>query len=363
MATIQDYFNKLSQAERLHKANWVNPYSNAYITAHKQFKGMISAQANQDKLLADAALMEISLGVGAGMSALFASAGVASAKELFLNGAIDVVCNHNMNRTFDFMYKVSESPAASYLAGNAWKLVESKLTAKAKKGVTSLLTRQQIATNAIKDPLQSKNDMERYVYLAIAAAHSLGDELKANSSLSSSQRSKIVDELMRAPLILEAPLSNRVPQNAALILELNMWMSLIMNRDVSNSISGTRSRWWTQYSIESTRPSATPLGQGYPAPYNNSCGETVDERSISVSLGSHVWARIDYVHNQIFGKPFKSRPDANYPHTGPASREGGYAEVVSAAKMSWRLQARLDSSMAPSPPEPRCSPHGSVPTR
>ncbi|MEA3643981.1 MAG: hypothetical protein VBE63_29265 [Lamprobacter sp.] len=342
--TLQNYLDELPQADRLYHANWVVPYSNAYVEAHAEFKKTLADQAAYDKMMAEIAIMALTLPIGAGMSALFAKSGVASAKQFALSKTVDIICNKNMERTFNALSVVANSPAASYIADKAWDEAAGKLSTATKAKVSKLIQPMPLTTNTIHDPLVAKGNMERYLALVTASAHEIAQSLAMNDSLSPDQRNALAAKLMRAPLIKRMPYTANIPAKAAQYIELNMYMTLILENDIAESYSG--GAVWGGASITTTKQptNVPPSHADYPKPYNKTTthgsgfatSAAINTRVIKVELGHKIWERINTIHKGLFGSPFYelSRLGVN-----------GYEVTVKAENMSEKIHNQIRSHL------------------
>jgi len=338
--TMQNYINELNQADRLYHANWVVPYSNAYVEAHGKFKETLDAQKKYDQMMADLAIMALTLSIGAGMSVLFAKSGVASAKALALSKSVDYICDKNMTRTFNALAVAANSPAASFIADKAWDEAAGKITAATKDKVGKLLQPSPLTTKTIQQPVEAKGNMEKYALLVTAAAHEIATDINRDDSINPDKKNAMAAKLMSAPLIKKMPFTTNIPAKAAQYMELNMYMALILENDVAETHKG--GAIWGGASIDVTRQATDvpPSDPKYPKPYNKttthgegfSTSAAIDTRTIKVELGHKIMDRINSLHKGLFGEVF---------YTSSALGIRGYEVVVKAEQMSEKIDKHL----------------------
>jgi hypothetical protein len=182
--------------------------------------------------------------------------------------------------------------------------------------------------------------------LATAAAHEMATDLK-RANISDDEKNAHAERLRAAPLIREMPATDSLPRNAAKMMELNMYMSLILSEDEAVTSSG--GAVWGGANVQTTRESvaALPSDENYPRPYNRNTFQrngfassaSISTRVIEFRLGHRIWGRINSLNQEIFQRPF-------YRITATNNGIGTYTEVVAAENMSRELQRLVYPSIA-----------------
>ena len=130
----EQFDRKKSRAENDWIRNFVLPFHNAYIDAHKNFMDKIDEQKKADeekqKRIAELAMLALTFCGGKALSAVFASAALKThAAEI----AVDSLERHNMNRTFTAIMFVAENKTAQFALGKLWDKGKDLLSSKLKK--------------------------------------------------------------------------------------------------------------------------------------------------------------------------------------------------------------------------------------
>lgn len=288
MASIDDCWKELDLAKDKWERYWKLPYADAYVTAHNGYKKTLNDQAKRDAIAAEVFMFAVTLGIGAGLGALY---GKTALKAVALDAAINTVCNRNMDRTFNLMHKVSTSTVGSYLVGAAWDKAGSALTAEVKGKVTKLTSNAPSKTKeSIKDPQVFQNSLEAYVLDFSIAAKELLKHLK--DCATESTQEMVASSMIAAPFIAKAPSKPMFDVvNTAKDIELGMYMPLIMASDRARSAKGSASTsvggmggGYKQWDVKEMT-----TDRKYPKPYHN-----VTHTGLLSGLSKHLASGIKY---------------------------------------------------------------------
>ena len=309
MAMIDNYIADLENVEDLYQVNWVLPYGSAYATAHSQFKATLQSQADWDKMKAELFLTAVTMGFGAGLGAMF---GKSALSAVMADQALTLVCNRNMNRTFNAMATISSSVPGTFIVQQVWDTVAGKVSEAAKTQVQGLFA-QAPATAAMREPQVMQNDMQAYVLRCKTAAHAVAADVRDNAKLSVTEKDQIATRMRAAQFFSDAPkrdvIGNR--QGAADVMELSFYMVMVMDSDYMEESTiwqrgaheGQRTRNLGGVSAATSSPTygaAPPMKSSYGLGYSNTTSVYVAYNS----PGSRILDRINVLYKAKFGGEF-----------------------------------------------------------
>jgi|GEM_PF-5590351 len=100
----------------LWKLNLISPFHTAYIGAFENFKSVLQKSEQERKRKIEAAFLALSL---CGGSVLTAVLGGLTLTQIAGNHALRVICERNMEKTFDLLARVEGSPVEKFIIGQA----------------------------------------------------------------------------------------------------------------------------------------------------------------------------------------------------------------------------------------------------
>ena len=133
--TIENYIADLDTVAEKYHTYWKLPVAGAYNDAHTNYQEVLNDQSAKDKLKGELIALTMSIGVGGMMTGML---GTAVMRTVTLESALSVVCNRNMNRTFNAMALVSANPAAHFMTKAAWDGLGDILKANTKQQIQAL---------------------------------------------------------------------------------------------------------------------------------------------------------------------------------------------------------------------------------
>jgi len=307
MPTLSDYHDRLTGLKEKYRRYWVNPYSSAYATAHANFHKILDDQKKYDAMKAELFMMAVTLGIGAGLGALY---GKTALKAVAFDSALKAVCNRNMYRTFNLMHSVSSSPSGSFLVGALWDEAAKKLGDTVKDRVQGLMTSIPLKQQTITNPTSFARSLDDYLLNYIIAARDICISLQ-DSGLSEGEKQKFANAMFKAPLFKKAPTSDVTgPRNiAAQDIELSFYMVLLMNSDRMKKttfyVHGAREGKKTSYrsiNVPTTSPKYPKSSSAHSRRFGHieDTFETVDY----ISPGSKVAKQINKLHVERFDSKF-----------------------------------------------------------
>lgn len=226
MGAIENYITDLQTRLNLYELNWVNPYGSAYSTAYDKFKETLASQEKHDAMKLELFLTFATIGMGAGMGAMF---GKAAFKAVVADQALNFVCNRNMNRMFNAMARVSASVPGTYIVDQSWDAVAGLIGTQSKALVSGLFT-QAGASSGISAPLNMQNDLKNYVLRIQTAAARVAEDLR-DSNASQAQKDKFANDMRNSVFFKNAPTRQIIPGNAAETIELSWYMVMATKTD------------------------------------------------------------------------------------------------------------------------------------
>ncbi|RVV98311.1 hypothetical protein EKE94_05110 [Mesobaculum littorinae] len=314
MPDLQDVLNRVENTERKYDTNWVRPLSNAYVMAHARVRDVLDDQRKFDALVADLLITAVSMGMGAGLGALFAKT---TLKSVAADAAVNYVIRRNMVRTFNAIAAVDENKALSFLISRGWDEAERRLSAQAKTAVGNLAAPRPGLQAALTDPQIFQNRLATYVDEALIAISSVAMDLN-ESDLPAETKERLAQAMLDSAVIRNAPVTPVFPDErvGAQRLELGIYMTLIMDSD--RFVEGTgflmggagAMRW------DKGRPINVPTGHpDYPRAYSRheiSGSGAAQSASLEAGRieydqpGRKIESRIDDLHEAYYGRPFFS---------------------------------------------------------
>ena len=283
------------------KANITLPYAMAYDSAYTGFQATVKAQADADKSRADLFITAVSIVTG---SILMATVASTSLRALAGKVALDVVCERNMNRTFDLMAVANDSQTFMFAVDKVLDAAKDKLKDQLKDTVTDLTnsTKHMVVATPLTQHLQLEQFLTRHK-LACSKASDLVEAAPVGDGL----KDAVYKALYKAPIITppKAPIDvDRLSDK----LELCFYMNLILDSD---SLVTTDSQFLLGAETPPNSPSKPipqmPSAPDYPRSTQGKMSGFTMGSSQSVVYdrpGSTIRRRIDELHQKVFRTKF-----------------------------------------------------------
>lgn len=230
MGAIDLYIADLQQKYDLYRSNWAIPYGSAFAQARAAYDQTITAQAERDKFRAELLMTVMTIGMGAGLGAMF---GKTAFRTVAVNSAVNFVCNRNMVRTFNAIAAVNASIPGTFIVDQAWSFIEGKISEGAKTLVQGMVNQPATSVSAVAVPQVFQNDLENYVLRAKTAAYQVAADIRDNASMSAAEKDTAAVALRNSVFFRNAPITDVIGNRdrAAQAIELGFYMPMIMDAD------------------------------------------------------------------------------------------------------------------------------------
>jgi hypothetical protein len=307
MSGLYAHFDStITQAKNNWERNFVLQYSNAYVTARKNFMDKLDAQKKADeaaqKRISELAMTALTFCGGKLLTVVFASSALkVAASEL----TIGVLEKNNMTRTLGALNFLQENKTAQFALGKAWDKGKDLLSDKTKKLFEETGQNYPSLSEFAKEPQIMQNHLQKWVLDVY------GYILKAEQEI----REKIPDDSARTPAIealLDSTFVRTAPENSLGSIrtpdeiEFSFYMKLLLEIDYmtkghyyNRTMKGDS---WEYRQIDSRKPiSESPSSSSYPQGTKNGKNfESVDYNKV----GSILRTRIDELGKKLFSAPF-----------------------------------------------------------
>jgi hypothetical protein len=213
-----------------YKSQWQlnvgNPYVRAYDLAVENFQRTLKAQEARDRMTAELFVFAASVLTGSVMMAAFATA---SLRVLAGRAALRVICNNNLNRTFDLMHAAASSKTVMFALGGildeAKKLAGKQVTSAAEK----LTSSAPIAS--APTALNFMTQVEDFININHICVHEFIAGVRDDRSIPEADKLKVADLAGKTPFC-NPPAGRRVDENRlSQKMELLFYMSAVMDSD------------------------------------------------------------------------------------------------------------------------------------
>lgn len=318
MADSVDIYQEMrDRAHNDWQRNFVLPYGSAYSTARKSFLGVLEAQDKADKerqkQQMELAMFALSLTGGSLLTFVFGSAAV---KDGAAKIALDVICEHEMNRAFKVAAFVEENKTAQFAIGQLWDKAGSHISAELKNSLTENSGNFVSLGQFTQEPQNLQNHLEKWVRDAYARVMQAGEEFIRGSQNASLQ------QLVTAPFFTQAPTQAKNEGEMAKDIELSFFMKLILELDrlqkgYYKKHRGARVRVVTSRSEIDKLPSdeSYPASKSHTVPGHKPTGArrrvekstpdvTYFERVEYKSIGKLIAERINALYKHRFSEDF-----------------------------------------------------------
>lgn len=300
---LQEYIDNISLKAALWRRNVGTPYIRAYDRAYDNYQKALKEQSERDKAEAELLVLAASVLTGSVMMAAFATT---SLRTVAGRALLHVICERNLDRTFNALHAVSNNKVAMFAIGAILDEAGSRVTKQVQDAANDLMVRNSVATSPtalnymtrIQDFMDSNEICARTVANAVRA-----------SALSEAEKHRMVARLEAAPFY-NPPASARIDEvRLSEKMELSMYMVAILDSDTLVKTEGHSSMGqfpamprMTEQPIQKS-PSARDYPQatmpqysyGYVGPYQH-VGIT--------ELGSGLRRKVDELYGRTIGGRF-----------------------------------------------------------
>ena len=288
------------------KTNITLPYAMAYEKAYKSFQDTVKAQADADKARAELFITAASIVTG---SILMATVASTSLRALAGKVALDVVCEHNMNRTFDLMAVANSNQTFMFAVDKVLDAAKDKLKDKLKDEVNELTnsTKHMVVATPLTQHLQ----LERFITRHQLACNKASDLVEA-APIGDDLKHVVYQALYKAPIIVPPAVPIDI-DSLSDKLELCFYMNLILDSDAlvkfdSQFLLGAEGPPSSTSQPIPQMPSAT----NYPRTTQGRMSGVTMGPSQAVTYqrpGSSIRRRVDELHQKVLRSKFYQGED------------------------------------------------------
>jgi hypothetical protein len=302
---LADYRAKVEDGAKRWRANVSLPYIEAYASAFDGYQKAINDQKETDKQRAELFVAGASLLTG---SILMAAVATSSLRALAGRAALQIICNRNMEATFNAFHAFSTNKAMMFALGKVLDEVKSRIGKQA-EDVVSQYMQANSSVIAAGTPLVQHVQLERMLTNHELCAKEIA-RLTEESSKSEAEKAATYASLLAAP-IANPPVRSINPVQLAPKLELSFYMTAILDSDTlidwpAQAVGGMGGMGMP-YGVKERRIEIMPSSPNYPNPQiPRSSGMVIPaHQSIGIErLGSSIRKRVDEVCRQARGRPF-----------------------------------------------------------
>lgn len=345
MSSATDRLNNILVELPKYKSQWqlnvANPYVRAYDLAVENFQRTLKAQEARDRMTAELFVFAASVLTGSVMMAAFATA---SLRVLAGRAALRVICNNNLNRTFDLMHAAASSKTVMFALGGildeAKKLAGKQVMSAAEK----LTSSAPIASSPTAINFMTR--IEDFVSVNHICIHDFTAGVRDDGSISEADKLKLADLVGKTPFC-NPPATRRVDENRlAQKMELLFYMSAVLDSDrlvsysppAGGSAPGTARELVYGREAIPQMPSAADYPKEVVPRFTGKMFQPFEpgKRVEYANIGSAVRARIDTLSRMLAGSSFY--PEQNFAEKLLVDPTGS-AQLVKAEQIINRLAA------------------------
>lgn len=343
---LAEFRAKVEDGRKGWGANVAMPYVEAYTAAFDSYQKTIADQKETDKQRAELFVAGASILTG---SILMAAVATSSMRALAGRVGLQIVCNNNMNRTFNALHAISNNKAMMFGLGKLADEAKSRIGKEAEDIVTQYMqnTRSIITSGT---PLIQHLQLSRMLDNHELCAKKLAEKTE-QSGASEAAKQAVFADLRRSPLY-NPPVRAIDPVRLAPKLELCFYMTSILNSDTlidwpASSIGSGMGMGMSAFGAKERSIEVMPSSPKYPNPAlpKPSWGVMPAHQSVGIErLGSTVRKRVDDVCLVVRKKKFYGAGS----ESGSSNDMGKRQELLAAERI---LAALADETRPTSPLE------------
>lgn len=230
MSSATDRLNAILLDLPKYKSQWetyvANPYVRAYDLAVENFARETKAQAERDRTQAELFVFGASILTGSVMMAAFATTSV---RVLAGRSMLNLICNNNLNRTFDMLHAASSNKTLMFALGSV--LDEAKKVAgnQVKKATETYVSSAPIAS--APTAINYKTRVEDFINVNHICVHDLVQGVRDDSQIGDAGKNRIADLARQVPFC-NPPSGRKVDeQRLSQKMELLFYMAAVLDSD------------------------------------------------------------------------------------------------------------------------------------
>ncbi len=223
---LGDILVKLPKYKSQWELNVASPYVRAYDAAVLRYNNEMKAQGERDRATAEMFVLAASILTGSVMMAAFATTSV---RVLAGRAIVRVICNNNLNRTFNLMAAANNNKAFMFALGGVLdeaKKVANKQVTKLVEGLTSSGTQVSAPTS-----VNYESRLMDFIRVSHICTHSFIEGVKEDNSISETHKAQVADMAARIPFCNPPSGSSIDEPKLADKMELLFYMSSVLDSD------------------------------------------------------------------------------------------------------------------------------------
>lgn len=213
-----------------YKSQWqlnvASPYVRAYDLAVDNYNRETKAQAERDRALAEFFVFGASILTGSVMMAAFAST---SMRVLAGRAMLNIICNNNLNRTFDMLHAASNSKPLVFALGGILDQAKKLAGEQVKKAAQTLASSAPMASAPTSVNYLTR--IQDFVSASHVCTHEFLQGVRDDKSISETDKSKLADLASEIPFC-NPPAGRRIDeQKLSQKMELLFYMAAVLDSD------------------------------------------------------------------------------------------------------------------------------------
>ncbi|MFD1745016.1 hypothetical protein ACFSE1_06015 [Rhizobium helianthi] len=230
MSSANDRLNEVLLELPKYKSQWesyvANPYVRAYDLAVQNFTREAKAQAERDRTKAELFVLGASILTGSVMMAAFATTSV---RVLAGRTMLNVVCNNNLNRTFDMLHAASTNKTLMFALGSVMDEAKKLAGNHVKKAAETFTSSAPMASAATA--INYKTRIEDFINANHICVHDLVQGVRDDRLINESGKNRIAELTRRIPFC-NPPSGRKVDeQRLSQKMELLFYMASVLDSD------------------------------------------------------------------------------------------------------------------------------------
>lgn len=267
MSSANERLNEILLDLPKYQAQWesyvANPYVRAYDLALENFNRETKAQAERDRAKAEFFVFGASILTGSVMMAAFATTSV---RVLAGRAALNVICNRNLNRTFDMLHAANQNKTLMFALGGVMDEVKKLAGDQVKKAAEKFASSEPMASATTS--INYKTRLEDFINANFICIHDLVEDVRKDNSLTDAAKNRVA-ELARKVPFCNPPAGRKVnEQRLAQKMELLFYMVAVLDSDklvsYAPSVGGSDHTIGREIEYSKKSISQLPSAQDYP---------------------------------------------------------------------------------------------------
>lgn len=223
---LGDILVRLPKYKSQWELNVASPYVRAYDAAVLSYNNELKAQGERDRATAEMFVLAASILTGSVMMAAFATTSV---RVMAGRALVRVICNNNLNRTFNLMAAANSNKAFMFALGGVLdeaKKIANKQVTKIAEGLTASATQVSAPTS-----VNYESRLMDFIRASHICTHEFLEGVKEDASISETDKAKVADMAARIPFC-NPPAGNSIDEvKLAEKMELLFYMSSVLDSD------------------------------------------------------------------------------------------------------------------------------------